>query len=439
MIKVRWHLGISAGIGLALIGAATSLPQASGNDDPERPTAQAPSVGMRMGAVDYAAEQLGQHQGEVGFAQTEVDYKNNRLILRWKGDPSKAVQNLVDDGIDGVPVVLQQVRFSRSELVAAIERAFEYGRATRGDRFVVKGSPNTDYSGIDIGVNQDGSATSSSKDGSDLAAAAGVPVNVVAAKPTKLASRQDDYAPWFGGGAIGDYDGVTYCSTGFAVKTASGAGRLLSAGHCVVNDPDPGDEFVGWTRNLYDGIHNEIMAGGGEWDVEGTGVDSMLITPRINNNASARTSGRVYSGAWNSSSSRKVGAASLQAPPYLANVCTSGAMTGEHCDLTVTDDIVEFSCFGSENLYRTCWGYEATASGGSVAAGQGDSGGPSYSIGGSGNVLARGIIDGVSPYASDKANCGSTAETGPYCSSVVYVVFLHTIFDRWNVSIQVDP
>ncbi len=92
-------------------------------------------------------------------------------------------------------------------------------------------------------------------------------------------------------------------------------------------------------------------------------------------------------------------------------VCTSGANSGEHCSLRVTNDAVLWPCNG-----YTCSGSKAEPATATVAAVGGDSGGPVYSNRADGRVTARGITSAV----SHAVPCPLTAVHPGYFSNTTY-------------------
>jgi hypothetical protein len=67
-------------------------------------------------------------------------------------------------------------------------------------------------------------------------------------------------------------------------------------------------------------------------------------------------------------------------------VCSSGSWTGQHCNIYTED--LESDWIPDDNSYVTLWHGIQTL--GSIAAGRGDSGGPVYSVGSGGTILAQG-------------------------------------------------
>lgn len=201
-----------------------------------------------------------------------------------------------------------------------------------------------------------------------------------------------------------------YCSTGFAILLDNGQGRLLSAAHC---------NNAGAT--VHDGQGQVI----GPVSARAPGYDSLLINP----NASPATIGKVFGGPWNAGTGHNryqffVGGAA--GPAVNQTVCTSGARSGEHCNRTIRETGVTWSCNGT-----TCTGFRARGDGDGVSVAGGDSGGPIYDPRSDGRVGARGIISA----GSNTTPCGSVAEPTT-CYVNVYGISITRLLNRWNARIE---
>jgi hypothetical protein len=200
--------------------------------------------------------------------------------------------------------------------------------------------------------------------------------------------------------------GAGACSTGFATLSGS-AGRLISAYHCDTTG----------NRTVTDGGGTTIATGSGV-SVK-SDIDSMSIDP----SASPATTPKIYTGAWNSSTTATV-------KNWAANwtgdsVCAGGATTGTHCG-TIIDDATTYPG------YSGAWYVLARASSGALA-GQGDSGGPFYRTV-SGGVQARGIVN--SGYV--QVACGSHNPDGnPNCYRDVLYTPISVVLNSWGYSLEV--
>ena len=189
--------------------------------------------------------------------------------------------------------------------------------------------------------------------GSPAVKATGVRVVVGTGQRPALASRQSSASPHYGGATYTyQVNGQTYlCTTGFAVRIGR-ATRMLTAGHCGSD---------GMTTYSGSGAVMGTVSG------DNNARDTMLI-----NTASA---GHTYVGSYTSSTSKPVYTA---LPSYVDTlVCSSGAMTGQHCNIRVkaVNQTITVSN-GSGGSYAISPVVKAEHDAQGVAVGQGDSGGP---------------------------------------------------------------
>jgi len=245
-----------------------------------------------------------------------------------------------------------------------------------------------------------------------LERAAGVPVRpmmVTDHVQSTAASRGDDAAPWHAGGAMASKDGTDYCTTGFSVVTGAGHRRIVSAAHC--------NERVG--SLVRDGAGERL----GTVTNRSTDLDAQLIDPV----GSPETAKATFGGPWNATHVNdryRFQVGGVQRPAVGQTICSSGAVTGEHCATIRATDIA-WSCGDT-----TCHGFRASRSDGGVVVGGGDSGGPMYAVI-DGKAYARGMIDG----GSNRRSCGSTS-VPTQCFSYVYGIPMVDILDHWNARID---
>lgn len=356
MNRVRIRSIFGAALLATAVAAGSTVASAEPGGTP--PPAQEPTVGS-ADAVDAVAEQLTAYELTPGYGKVSVDYANAEVSVLWKGAPPADVETLEGTGSNGVTVTIDQARYSEEELIAAGRLILETEMVRVGEGVVSAVVPNSDRSGLIVeivgGTSLARSATNAASLYTDLTAIPTV-TKVVEGIVTPT-TRQNDSAPWQGGGAMANANGNDYCSTGFAILLDNGQGRLLSAAHCN----SAGD-------TVRDGTGQVI----GPVSARAPGYDSLLINP----NASPATIGKVFGGPWNAGTGHNryqffVGGAS--GPAVNQTVCTSGARSGEHCNRTIRDTGVTWSCNGT-----TCTGFRARGDGDGVSVAGGDSGGPIY-------------------------------------------------------------
>ncbi|MDI1463268.1 S1 family peptidase [Catellatospora sp. KI3] len=277
-----------------------------------------------------------------GYAGTIAAPENGELQIYWKGQvPADAQERAARTG---VPVRFLPARFSEAELAAEVDRL-------GADPRVATAAPNVDGSGLAVSVTSDA-------DRDAIVAQAAVPLTVtVERKPDLLFDRQNDVSPYWGGARWTNLSTGGGCSTGFSVNWA-GAPRMLTAGHCGSNG---NTVRIGNATQPNTTITADVNA-----------RDTQLLNRPVN-----RTfAGRIYTGAWNSSSSIRVGGSAVD---YVGNwICTGGSYSGEHCNAKVY--AVNTSVLGMAPMTYAAKVPGVPAAGNCVAA-PGDSGGPVYSHG----------------------------------------------------------
>lgn len=191
------------------------------------------------------------------------------------------------------------------------------------------------------------------------------------------ASRQSDYAPWWGGDRYSGLGGQ--CTSGFAV-TKPGYGHYMpTAGHCSTS--------TGQSANYYftPGQGSSYMGYVTQRDrISGQPSDDALVTGSYGP--------YVWSGPPNGTSALKVIAANTAATEPTAVVCLSGSFTGQACRATITS--VNQSVYFKDGV-TTKGLTEVYNVEGNTLCQLGDSGGPVYDGYLPGGVRARGIIIGL--------------------------------------------
>ena len=374
----------------------------------------APAGGVEPSAqerVDAVADQIWGASDTRGLAGVRVDAGTLTVQAWWKGKAPADVSSLVTSSATGVRVSILPARFSASEMSAASQRVFA-GAHARTYRVAVVHLPD-DGSGIGVTLQRGSMGAQSDAARVAISADAGIPVTLSEGDMSVTTSRQDDSSPWFGGGAMKlNPNGYLDCSTGFSVLTTGGYGRLVSAAHCDTSGS------AAW----YDGAGDQLSLGG-SYVMNHPKYDSMLIDPV------GGTGGQVHGGPWNATSANaryhlKVAGAGGNSTGD--KVCTSGANSGEHCNLTVKGKI-NFECPGS----NVCAGWYAEASSGVATVG-GDSGGPVYANRSDGRVGARGVIHG----GAGDVPCPSMAAPTNKCLRQVFYVPILDVLSTWGVEIE---
>lgn len=226
-----------------------------------------------------------------------------------------------------------------------------------------------------------------------------------------LATRSNDSSPWKGGARI--RLGGELCSTAFAVLDGV-RGYLLSAAHCRDSTSFAALDGAGQSIAPATAIKSKPS------------IDSLSIDP----SASPATTARVYTGAWNSSTTAAV-------KGWKSNwkgdtVCISGGTSGQRCGKIEIDAKMVTGLTGGFYV-------EARAASGATMVAGGDSGGAVYrQI--SGGVEARGVIHGGAGYVS----CGShnpdiDPEDDPFtkCYWTLTYVPISVVLSTWGYTLEV--
>jgi hypothetical protein len=205
--------------------------------------------------------------------------------------------------------------------------------------------------------------------------------------------RRDDVPAFYGGGGL--LASGFLCSTGYAVKDASGNQWMVTAGHCFANGTSVNTESNLRQVGIVTG-RTLASLGGGPIDVEFL--------------AGQPYAGRIFTGGVTSSTSIPVVSAGSAVVGY-NNYCHSGRTTGEQCGHTATSVTAQVC------TTTGCKSPVIAYTGGVVQQG-GDSGGTFYAKDASGAWIRGHVIAGnsttgyVEPYTQITARWAVTAVTG---------------------------
>ncbi|MFZ2503430.1 MAG: hypothetical protein WAW88_12230 [Nocardioides sp.] len=372
---------------------------------------------VAMDQVRVVAEPLANLYDQEGFGRVALDFDTREVRVAWRGTPPDQVAAAEGVNADGVRVVVESAPFSDRELTSKATALIDLGRLPGGVPVQVV-TKRPDLTGLVAEITgADLKAAGTIQEVADgLTKTVGVPVDVRLGQELTPQTRRNDSAPWQGGGQLRFPGNGAFCTSGFAVLTSGGAGRLLTAGHC---NPAAGSR-------VNDGAGDQIAAAGTS-QFAGN-YDSLLIDP----SASPATIGKVFGGPWDAGTGHNryqfhVGGA---APPSVGDtVCVSGANSGEHCNREIVDTGVTLNCYG-----HTCTGFIYRGPG--VTTVGGDSGAPVYVMRSDGRIGARGIHSG----GLNTVTCPTDTAVDPdgNCSSRSFAIGIHQLTDRWNVIVEQD-
>jgi hypothetical protein len=387
---------VALALAAALVPAGTA--QAAPPTGPDKPVPGGLPKGFTSWSQLFAAQRVlddagfrikDAGKGTSGYAGLRVDVTTRSLTVYWKGQPPAAAgQAIAAARSAGIKVTVMPAKYSKSELDARVALILKDAAATGGER-VVTAIGRADGSGIDVGVASAAPSASSApvqpSAGRSLghlqqAVQAGG-VNVTVRRPAPRFLRESD-TPRFWAGALtfNNSDGAA-CTTGFAATNPNtGTSYILTAGHC-------GPAGSTWTNGVgavigtADAINHE---------------DDALYIP-------TNSAGRSYDGPFvfqPGQFSKPVRGASHSNVGDI--VCLSGSLTGANC-LGQVDNTDMWECSSPVEPCTHLIGAAPRAPSVNIA-GEGDSGGPVFTLTDNDNAdIARGLIHGA--YGTIDFNC----------------------------------
>ena len=389
----------SVTMALSLATAASATPRPQGGQTPQPgqlPTAaeiqQDRALMQRQAKLDAFADALtgtsgteSEHSG--GYAGAVVDAKAGKLTIYWHGSVPSMVDRVVAEGAAaGLTVSVVPTTYSAHQLEVArrkLEQAIAKDKAAAGPLAAWNAiAVAADGSGLNLTYDATAVAfgASTAVMATDAATLASVPVRVSVGSTHQQLScshpcRQDDGSPYWAGAAV-DPPAGAFCSTAFT-GTYNGIPMMLTASHCG-------------TSGTYYTYQNETQLGGVY--KYNTKYDTSFIRVGAGQDW-------YYDGAWDSNWGKKITSWALNHDGDY--VCTSGAMSGVHCYIQVTNAGVDVNIGGIVRSNVVLAMRTSTDTNGTYwfASAEGDSGGPvvaspdgTYSTT---NMQARGIISGA--------------------------------------------
>lgn len=351
-------------------GAAPVPPQEVNQRSYELLLAQVP-LDEAATRIEQAAAKLG--AANDGFFNTEVHPASHLLIVRWHGAVPAAITRLVNR-IDGkISIRVVPAAYSFAVLEHAITRAMRLDPAVSG------GYPLTSGSGLQLYVRASGMHAAASL----IRARLGIPVVTAASPRVNLlascipdpsntlgpGSRCYDLPPGFWGGDV-IISPYVDCTGGFGVHDSAGNEFMMTAAHCAETP-----------NGFENGVHfingNNTASVGYITDVPGPHDGALIPTSTGNRYYDGRG---IYAGG-SYFTKQVVGQLWTSVND---NLCESGAFGGVICQMVVKAT--------GATIPGDRWNDVALAASltGNLPI-QGDSGGPWFSLAGSGTVNAQGI------------------------------------------------
>lgn len=401
---MRWLKGsqsrmMAAAVIVAVV--AWSSP-ASADDKPVEPGEPPDAIMLAQQPLVEAAQAITALDKErTGLGGIRLQVEKGAVEVWWKGTIPDAVrEEIAAREKAGVHIVLGNARYNGAELSAAQDQIVQNRDRYPGLAYV---APQPDGSGLH------GEFT-------DVDAARRyrfpVSVDVTASAGNTFTSRAVDSTPWWGGAIT--VSGGSLCTTGFPVANFLGPIQLnrglLTAAHC-----DPAGSGSTFTNSVGTTIGTGVTRG---FPVDTT----YIVTP---------SAPRVYTGGPGSASKGVAG----PVPNFPGQfVCTSGAVTFEHCgviNLFVAGAAIVGTPGGAILVLGVTY---ATSTTGGIAVGSGDSGGPVYVPVSPFHVLAAGMVD----FAVGGGTCPGGPPTS-VCSPVVGYVDINVIMVTTLLQLLISP
>jgi hypothetical protein len=252
-----------------------------------------------------------------------------------------------------------------------------------------------------------------------LRASLPVPLTFGAPHALTLMHRLEDFPPHWAGSRIITVQGTDSCTTGFPMQRRSdGRTFITTADHCDADLGHPVNEQ--WWDWL--GPHDTNHRMGEAWYHTGS-VDAAYVRP-----PNGSVGGVTYDGGVAESHDFSKVVVGVGGNYVGAWYCTSGAWTGVHCSIQTQYSDTEY--IPDDGAYVNLWWADQTQGG--TAAGEGDSGGPVFSLGSaSGTVIAKGSITGGASVYS----CVNDNGESDQCSNTVAFVDEQSILNSLGANI----
>jgi hypothetical protein len=357
-------------------------------------------------------------QAHPQFASAEVTPERDRVVVHWFGEPDDALTSALK-GEPQIASIIDQTQYMPGDLRAAAEDLI------RSDLSVASAGAEYDGSGITVSlVVPDQRSKSSPHTPDRLAALTGFPTFVEEARPVEASSRLADHGYHLGGARIRQFDGAFLrqsCTAGFPVVKGSDTTKkgMMFAAHCG----SVGDQWV-----TDDGTSAYDF---GKIAVRNTTYDGAILEMGFVNPY-------IWIGPHDTSS--YVAINGVLSPFIGQEVCYSGSFSGLSCGNIVDTVNLEYNLGGDLTAVK---GFRTENANGNPAAGNGDSGGPGYSIVSTPTGVKRWAVGIISAIPGDSgATCagvpGSSAAGGRKCSPKVISTSVVLIANKtgWYVPAQ---
>jgi hypothetical protein len=281
-----------------------------------------------------------------------------------------------------VHIAVRPSRYTAHQIVAELRR-LEASRARYAARgvFLDAFRPHVNGAAITVGIAaRTGSRTAATAARASLQAHSVIPLSFGPAPKITPTHRLEDFPLHWAGARIENVQGTDSCTTGFPMqRTSDGRTFITTADHCDSDVGHPVNEQ--WWDYL--GPHDINHRMGEAW-YHNAALDVAYIRP-----PNGWVQGDTYDGGVSEANDFSKNVVGVGGNLTGASVCTSGSWTGVHCSIQTQG--IEVVWVPANNSYVSVWVGHQTAGG--TAAGEGDSGGPVFSLGGYPyTVIAKGEI-----------------------------------------------
>jgi hypothetical protein len=347
-----------------------------------------------------------------GYVGTIDNLAHKGMTVMWYGPSTPLLKSIMAEGARrGITIGVQHRTYSLQQLKTAAQSVFQQAAAGKWAGFKV--SAVEALSATNGGITIDGTYTSAPSTERALQVRSlatevdGVPATVVPGRPATPASGRDaDFSPFNSGGymvsntsAGGTTEGNT-CSSGFSIAM-NGSTYTITARHCAFLNGGSTHYADYVARSFYQEDAPSINHYGnpnGSFGTFSSLGGAALLT--------GAGSGLAFIDSVGSTTTLPV----VQLSDLGVNdlVCTDGGNSGEHCNVKVTNLLVQFN--DTDGTFETIEGLQETA--GQIAVIQGDSGGPVVVNVASGEVGAAGMIQGFLGAGMTGSACAPAYDLG---------------------------
>ena len=337
-----------------------------------------------------------------GMVKAKLDVPNMTVTFFWQGEPPAEVREFVKSSAgNGITVEFRAVRFTSEELHA------EAKRVLKAYPEVIQAGPNSDLTGITVGID----AQRASVDSVEIASS--VPVEVFSASPRQRAVRYADSAPFWGGAMLAARANDSLCSAGYVVNMPNGGRGAITAAHCVSND-----DF--WMAGISDRVYG--ISVDEDWQTDARVLVGPTYDPAI------------YTGAWDSTEGTGKAVSGWRNPRDGEWVCHGGALSGEVCNDVLVYRTEQYWEYDDDIVGP---GFDTLKQSRNASAGNGDSGGPTYlprNAAGEDKAVILGMISNMDPGYEDWCQ-GVPTDNSRRCSLMVGSINVGAI----NLGLGVTP